>query len=210
MKKGIAFISFFILALFAAILIIPQTREVFKVLSGTHPFIMGFIKFALMATVGEVLAIRIAKKAWAVPSFVFIRALIWGVIGVMITFMMKIFSAGIISFLGFEGELSIGKLFIKALCTSAVMNLTFGPTFMAFHKCTDKMLELKAASQPHKVLDAVGAVDFKGFVSFTVFKTIPLFWIPAHTVTFMLPAEYQVIMAAALSVALGIILSLKK
>ena len=47
-------------------------------------------------------------------------------------------------------------------------------------------------------------------MSFTLLKTIPLFWIPAHTVTFMLPAEYQVIMAAALSIALGIMLSLKK
>ena len=37
---------------------------------------------------------------------------------------------------------------------------------------------------------------------------MPLFWIPAHTVTFMLPSEYQVMMAAALSVALGIFLSL--
>ena len=39
-------------------------------------------------------------------------------------------------------------------------------------------------------------------------KTVPLFWIPMHTVTFLLPAEYQVMMAAALSVALGVILSL--
>ncbi len=53
-------------------------------------------------------------------------------------------------------------------------------------------------------------MDWHGFVSFTLFKTIPLFWIPAHTLTFLLPPEYQVIAAAALSIALGIILSLRK
>ena len=39
-------------------------------------------------------------------------------------------------------------------------------------------------------------------------KTIPFFWVPAHTITFMLPPEYQIVMAAYLSVALGIILGI--
>ena len=56
----------------------------------------------------------------------------------------------------------------------------------------------------------IGAVDWYGFISFTVMKTIPFFWLPAHTVTFMLPPEYQTSMAAALSIVLGIILSLNK
>ena len=56
----------------------------------------------------------------------------------------------------------------------------------------------------------IGSVDWTKFVSFTLFKTVPLFWIPAHTVTFLLPQEYQVMMAASLSVALGIILNLGK
>ncbi len=217
-----AFASIFILLAFALILIFPQSREIFKTASGTHPFIMGFIKFALMATVGEIIALRISKKAWNIPSFVGLRALIWGLIGIAITFMMKTYAGGVsvltsqnsvtgaspLLFAGENGTL-LNK-FLTAFYTSAIMNLTFGPTFMAFHKCTDKCLELKAQGKPHKALDAVSAVDWKGFAGFTLFKTIPIFWIPAHTITFMLPAEYQVIMAAALSVALGIILSLKK
>lgn len=217
MKKNylISFLSVLVLAAFAAVLIIPSSREVFKSLSAEHPYIMGFIKFALMATVGEILAARIAKKQWIVPTYVGLRMLIWGLIGIAITFMMKIFSGGVAALMS-DGLLPGGTdktmlvRFLKAFYTSAVMNLTFGPTFMAFHKCSDKWLELKASGKPHKALDAVSAVDFKGFVGFTLFKTIPIFWIPAHTITFMLPGEYQVIMAAALSVALGIILSLKK
>jgi hypothetical protein len=39
-------------------------------------------------------------------------------------------------------------------------------------------------------------------------KTIPLFWYPAHTITFMLPGEYRVLFAALLGVALGVILAI--
>ena len=176
--------AFAVLAAFAAVLIIPQSREVFKSLSSAHPYIMGFIKFGLLATVGEVLALRLRKKAWVLPVYTVWRVIIWGLIGVAITFMMKTYSA--------------------------VMNLTFGPTFMAFHKCTDRYLELRAEGTKKPGLRRViETVDWHKFVSFTLFKTIPLFWIPAHTLTFMLPPEYQVIAAATLSIALGIILSLK-
>ncbi len=209
---GIA--SILILAAFAAALIVPASREVFKRLSAEHPYIMGFIKFALLATVGEVLALTIKAKSPRMPYYVGWRMLIWGLIGVAITFMMKTYSFGVAGLM--ENGLLPGRgegfrnRLLKAFYTAAVMNLTFGPTFMATHKCTDKYLELR-----HEGVDKPGlkgvvdGVDWSRFVSFTLFKTIPLFWIPAHTLTFMLPGEYQVIMAAALSIALGVILSLK-
>ena len=41
-----------------------------------------------------------------------------------------------------------------------------------------------------------------------VFKrTIPLFWIPAQTITFLLPEEYRVLFAAFLGVVLGVLLA---
>ena len=57
---------------------------------------------------------------------------------------------------------------------------------------------------------ALSYIDWKTFANFVVLKTIPFFWIPAHTVTFLLPSSYRVLVAALLSVALGVILSLKK
>ena len=211
----IAASCFLIIAVFALILIIPASREDFKRLSSEHPYIMGFIKFALLATIGEVFALRIKKKEWMLPVLVVPRIAIWGVIGIAITFMMKFFSNGVSAMMekgllpnpqeGFRQNL------LRAFFTAALMNLCFGPVFMAFHKCTDKYLELRAAGVEKPGLKGViESIDWHGFVSFTLFKTIPFFWIPAHTLTFMLPAEYQVIVAAALSIALGIILSLKK
>ena len=206
---------FLVIAAFAMILIVPSSREVFKKLSGEHPYIMGFIKFALLATIGEIFALRIRKKEWMLPVLTVPRIIIWGLIGIAITFMMKFFSNGVSAMMekgllpnppqGFWQDL------LRAFLTAALMNLCFGPVFMAFHKCTDKYLDLRAAGAEKPGLKGViESIDWHGFVSFTLFKTIPLFWIPAHTLTFMLPAEYQVIAAAALSIALGIILSLKK
>ena len=39
-------------------------------------------------------------------------------------------------------------------------------------------------------------------------KTLPLFWFPAHTITFLLPGEMRVLFAALLGVLLGVILSI--
>lgn len=210
-------IAYIVLSLcgFAAILIIPASREVFKALSNDHPYLMGFAKFAVLATAGELLAVRLAKKEWALPSYVWARFLIWGVIGVWITYMMKIFGAGVGALMQ-SGLLpcpqnALLHSFIKAFMISATMNLSFGPTFMALHKCSDTYLDLYASGKRHiSLANVIHKVDWEKFASFTLCKTVPLFWIPAHTLTFMLPAEYQVAMAAALSVALGIILNLKR
>lgn len=210
-------VSLGVILIFALILIFNQSREVFKNLSNTLPYIMGFLKFGLLASCGEIFAIRIKQKRWLFPNYFHYRALIWGAIGIAITYMMKVYSAGISALMqnGLLPSLNASDSFwnnlLRAFFTAATMNLTFGPTFMAFHKCTDSWLDLKAQgnSKPGLKL-TIDSVNWHGFVSFTLFKTIPIFWIPAHTVTFMLPAEYQVIMAAALSIALGVILSLKK
>ncbi|MBR5880942.1 MAG: hypothetical protein IKZ16_04575 [Clostridia bacterium] len=210
-------IGYVVLALcsFAAILIIPASREVFKTLSSTHPYIMGFIKFAILATAGELLAIRLAKKQWALPSYVWARFLIWGVIGIWITYMMKIFGAGVDALMGADllptAQNALFNSFIKAFFISATMNLSFGPTFMALHKCSDTYLDIRATGKRKiSIANVIHKVDWEKFATFTLLRTVPLFWIPAHTVTFMLPAEYQVAMAAFLSVALGIILNLKR
>ncbi len=207
-----------VFALFAGVLAIPATREVFEILSGNHPYLMGFVKFALLATAGELIAIKMASGKFAKPVYLIARIVIWGLIGIWITYMMKIFFLGSGAMMA-AGLLPGGKLapdhigykLIRAFATAATMNLTFGPTFMAVHKCSDTYLALRAEKgKGVKLGEVIDAVDWKRFVSFTLFKTVPIFWIPAHTLTFLLPAEYQVMLAALLSVALGIILNFKK
>ncbi len=217
-KKPVLIIAYTVFALlsFAVILVIPLSREVFIGLSGDvkTKYFMGFIKFAVLATAGELLSARLAKKEWIAPPKIIARFIIWGFIGVWITFMMGVFftAAGSGTVLPLPKDTSsVLYRFLRAFYTSVLMNTSFGPTFMAVHKCSDRYLELRAEGKSAPSLsDVITTIDWTRFVGFTIFKTVPLFWIPAHTVTFMLPQEYQVIMAAALSVALGVILNLKK
>ena len=56
----------------------------------------------------------------------------------------------------------------------------------------------------------VKRINWDDFISFVLVKTIPIFWIPAHTITFLLPPEHRVLSAAFLSTALGGILAFAK
>lgn len=208
--KSTLILAYIILSIgiFATMLIVPSFREVFKKLSTDVPYIMGFIKFALLATAGELIALAIKKKEFDLPVKVFWRFIIWGFIGVWITFMMKVYSMAASSMMASGMLLGGDSTFLRALYTSVLMNTSFGPTFMAVHKITDKMLELFDSKEKVTLSAIIKGIDWSGFWGFTILKTVPFFWIPMHTITFLLPAEYQVMMAAALSVALGIILSL--
>lgn len=213
MKKGTpqTIIWIMIIALISAILIVPATREVFLAATKAHPYLMGFVKFAILATMGELLAIRIASGSWNAPKGLLWRSLIWGLIGMLITLIFQIFSGGV-TFAMAGGFLpGGGNTFLFAFFVSSIMNLTFAPTFMAAHRFTDTWIDLYyEGKRKIRVTDVTKRIDWNGFVSFVVIKTIPFFWIPAHTVTFLLAPEYRVVMAAFLSIALGGILSYAK
>ena len=196
----------------------PITRTLFLSWTKAHPYIMGFIKVSILATMGEFLAIRISTGNFKKPQGVIYKFIVWGFIGMVFAIVFDVFAGGI-SYVMNKGLLPSFQnpklnAFSTAFFTSAIMNLTFAPTFMAFHRVTDTFIYLGEGtlSNIFKVsLDKVlSAIDWKGFISFVVCKTIPLFWIPAHTITFILPQEYRVLSASFLSIALGAILSFSK
>lgn len=198
--------SIIVTGLFALILIIPPSRDWFINLSTKHPYIMGFIKFALLATVGEILALLAGSKQWQVPKGWLAKMIVWGFLGIIITLAFQIFSNGV------AGAISKGYLpgknsvFMQAFLTSLLMNGMFAPMFMPLHRITDTMINAAADGKRIGFLKAVEVVDWKGFVSFVLFRTLPIFWVPAHTISFLLPPEFRVIFAAALSMVLGVIL----
>mgnify|MGYP001054567240 CR=1 FL=1 len=210
MKKGDALWGLGI-GFFALILLIPTTHEMFVQLTTFHPYIGGFIKFAILATMGELLAIRITTGDYNKPSGLIYRSLIWGFLGMVIVLIFGLFAGGV------KGLLATGMLpggnsqLAFAFFVSALMNSTFAPTMMAFHRCTDTYIDLKYEKQGKVHLsEVVARIDWNSFVSFVVLKTIPVFWIPAHTITFLLPPEYRILVAASLSIALGAILAFAK
>lgn len=206
---GAMFFAFATIAVFAGILAIPASREVFITVSGQHHYIMGFIKFCFLSTVGDIIGIRLKTKAWGMPKGVVPKAIVWGLLGVCITLMFQIFGGGVTVSMDTAYLPATDSKILYAILVSAIMNFTFAPTFMAFHRITDTLIDMKCDGAADTSLKAiVSSIDWHGFVSFVVLKTIPFFWVPAHTLTFLVPGEYRVVLAASLSIALGIILAL--
>jgi len=211
LKKG-DFFWLFSLTVFVVILIIPVTHKMFVKFTTEHAYLGGFIKFFLLATMGELLAIRIVTSDWNIPKGLLYRAFVWGLLGMAIVLIFSVFAAGITSALA-NGFLPGGNSqFAFAFFISFVMNLSFAPTMMAFHRITDTFIDLKYENKKGKVTlsEVIKRIDWDVFVSFVIMKTIPFFWIPAHTITFLLPPEYRVLSAAFLSIALGAILAFAK
>ena len=117
----------------------------------------------------------------------------------------------------FAGDLSAYKILV-AFSVSAALNLIYAPVMMTLHKLTDIHIVANGGKLTCLLRKIHFAENFKQINwdvqwHFIYKKTIPLFWIPAHTITFLLPAETQVLFAALLGIALGAILafaSLKK
>lgn len=186
-------------------------NETFLYFTKNYPLISGFIKFGILATMGELLAIRIVSRSYQKPNMFIARVIIWGFLGVVITLMFNIFANGIKVIM--DNGLILGRdnKYVFAIWVSVIMNLIFAPTFMAFHRYTDTYLDIFSTGKKEiKITDVTNSIDWDGFVSFVVVKTIPFFWIPAHFVTFLLPSSYRVLIAAFLSIALGAILAFGK
>ncbi len=208
MKKQDIFMLFVTVVL-VFLLVFPATSAPFFDFTDRFAVVGGFVKFFLFATFGDIVSHRIRFKHYRVPGL-FYKAVVWGLIGIVIVFIFGIFSEGVAA-LQASGILPFaGSAFAFAFFTSLFMNAIFAPTMMLFHRMTDHYIEGKIANDTHTFNKTIHAVDYHGFVTFVVFKTIPLFWIPAHTITFLLPETYRVFFASLLGVVLGLILGLAK
>lgn len=200
-----------VLAVVVGLLAVPVTRTVFMGATRAHPYFMGFCKFGVLATLGELLGLRIRMGRWKRPVGLGLRVVVWGGLGMSLVLVFEVFSAGVVSAMnrGFlPGGSGMVRSFATAFWISAVMNVTFAPTMMAGHRMTDSYIELTRGRLTGAGLaDIVARVDWPSFFGFVVVWSIPLFWIPAHTLTFLLPPEYRVLAAAFLSIALGAILA---
>lgn len=210
MKKGDIYWLLGILA-WVLILVIPATREPFMAYTSAHPYIGGFIKFSILASMGDFLGIRVTRGDYYIPKGIILRGLIWGIIGMMVALVFPFFMSGT-AMVQQSGMLPFaGSTLAQAFFGSAIMNLTFGPMMMAFHKFTDQYVDALYEKKGKITLSAlVDRVDWHTLVEFSWVKTCIFFWIPAHTIVFLLPSEYRVLVSAFLSIALGFLLAIAK
>lgn len=159
-----------------------------------YPFVSAMIQFAVLGTLGDYTSTRLSDSNFKLSNFkVLSKMLVWATLAVFIK----------IAFIGYEGFLAALVLnrilpevffendFLNALTRSVSMNLQFGVFLVLFHRLLDNVvLQRKNWKNLNKA-----------------FLSLLWFWIPAHTITFMVSKDYQIGLAALWSFALGLLLS---
>jgi len=201
----------------------PELLVAYKNFNGHHGMLMAFVKFGVLATLGEVIGLRIRTGSYLRKGFgILPKMFVWGILGLAISMAFKVFAVGspyFAEYLGINGivaamagEFTMLKL-LGALIISTLMNLIFSPVMMTTHKVTDMHIarhqgSLRALCRPVAVVEHLKALDWQTHWGFVLKKTVPFFWIPAHGLTFLLPPDSQILFAALLGVALGIALAI--
>lgn len=170
--------------------------ESYRLWVQAHPFLSAALQFGLLGTLGEMAAASLkARRPTLSCTFLQLLAkvLAWALLGLVI-------KAGFVGMKGFTQALLdhhilpavLGSGLGWAFALSTLTNVFFGPQMMLFHRLEDNLI--------------LGRRGFDGMAP--ALFTLVWFWIPAHTLTFSLPAEFQVGLAALWSLALGLILGL--
>jgi len=163
-----------------------------------NPLGSAALQFAVLGTLGEWLAASCRRRRTALPFTALqlvLKAAAWALLGLVIKYGfsgMKGFTHALVDGHFLPGFLAQGLGWAFAL--SVFTNLLFGPQMMAFHRIEDNLI--------------MGQRGFKGIQR--AWWTLVWFWIPAHTVTFCLPVEYQIGLAAVWGLVLGLILGLSR
>lgn len=157
-----------------------------------HPVITAMAQFAVLGTLGE------AASKWLAARRIFspfgargtlLRMLGWALLAVCIKYAFTGFVSFVDGLIAHDLLPELGSM-ARAFAVSLCMNLQFGPFLVIVHRLIDNAID----GRPNWAnLD-------KGLLS------LLWFWVPAHTVTFLLPLELRIGLAAVWSVALGLIL----
>ncbi|HNQ70969.1 hypothetical protein [Mesotoga prima] len=159
------------------------------------PFVSAIIQFSILGTLGDFVSARIARfKTPFPPRIAFMKALEWAFLAIFIK----------IAFIGYQGFVSalvingvlpsffVENLLLNAFARSLSMNLQFGVFLVLFHRLLDNLV--------------LQTVNWKNMDKALI--SLIWFWIPAHTLTFALPKDFQIGLAALWSFMLGLLLSL--
>lgn len=201
----------------------PAVYEWYHSFNAAHGMVMSFLKFAILSTLGEMIGLRISAGVYSRKGFgILPRMIVWGVLGMGINAAMIIFSNGtpvLLQYLGMQDAVAVfheeGLSWSKAgvaFAISVCMNTIFAPVFMTLHKITDTHIlshggTLRGFFTPIKMREIIVGLNWGVLWSFVFKKTIPFFWYPAHTITFLLPGNVRVLFAALLGVVLGVLLA---
>ncbi len=160
----------------------------------SSPIISAMVQFALLGTLGEIISCWIVTKSFKYPFTIGLtlwKMLVCAVLAIAIKYAFKGFAGFLESLIAADmwPEFAAGTL-PYALSLSLMMNLQFGLFLVIIHRVLDN---IPLHTKNWKNLDHS-------------MYSLLWFWIPAHTITFLVPDLYKIGLAALWSVALGLIL----
>jgi len=163
----------------------------------TYPIWSAFVEFAVLGTLGELVTLKMtgALKKLSVIQYL-LKVLSWGFLGIIIKYGFFGYKSMINAFVehGYFPHFLFSFAVLKGFTISVIVNLFFGPQMMFIHRIMDNLIERKW--------------EFRGMDK--AVYTLVWFWIPAHTITFILPQHLQITLAAVWSIVLGIVMGFSK
>jgi hypothetical protein len=210
MDRLITIVWLAVLGAVIALVALPEGRAAFEGATRQHPFAMGVLKIGLLGTMGELLGKRLALGSWRLRGVrLWQRALVWGFLGVVFAVVFPLFSYGVEGLLT-QGLLpGAGQRLAAAFWKSLLMNTLFAFPMMVFHRVTDTLIDDGRLFSRWPLVAVVRGLDWDTMLR-VVASSCLWFWVPAHMLTFALPAEYRVLSAALLAIALGAILGVSR
>jgi hypothetical protein len=157
-----------------------------------YPIYSAILQFSVLGTLGDIFSKWMQKGKVFMPykvTILFLKMLEWAFLAICIKYAFVGFQGFVDSLISHQLLPDLG-VFGSALWVSVTMNLQFGLLLVILHRFLDNVI---AKQNNWENID-------KGMWS------LIWFWIPAHTITFMLDKPYQIGLAAVWSVVLGLIL----
>ena len=163
-----------------------------------HPLFSAAVQFAILGTIGEIIShtlrhgrFTLPGRGWQIAG----KIAAWAILGLFV----KYGFAGIRGFTQALFDHHLLPAFVengigRAVALSVCLNMFTGPQVMFLHRLEDNLI--------------MGRRDFAGMAG--ALHTLYWFWVPAHTITFLLPVPYQIGLAAAWSLVLGVIMGLTR
>ncbi len=151
-----------------------------------YPIITAIVQFAILGTLGDIFSKWIINRRVFFPfgvGVLLLKMTEWSILAVCIKYAFTGFH-GFVDSLISHSLIPEPGILGRSFAISLTMNLQFGPFLVIAHRLLDNLISReKNWNNIDKAL-----------------LTLIWFWIPAHTVTFILPTPYQIGLAALWSV----------
>lgn len=204
-----------ILILSSALLVNPIADNIIHHIPMPAYHFCFFIFFGFFATMGETGVMRYSQSDCLLPNFVLLRFVIWGLMGLYISFIIRCYSGGTIDLYstGFDAV-----TMPTAILISFILGITFSIVCITVIKLSNSVFDslfqnkkntkdddAPARSFLYEVLDNSGLTTF---TSFAYYKVLLILWLPLFTLTHYLTKHYRITASIILVVSFGIITTL--